>query len=164
MKLSLAHHPICGQFRSHTFSVGGLFLCLGCTGFYSGVLIGGLIILIVRAFQLDWFTLVCISAAMFLPTIFRLMKIPVFSSEDKYIRFLFRLLLGAGVAFGLTSIVKAPHVLIGLIQLILGVGLYLGIGINRIRSKNMWLECQDCTYTLSTECPGLTHFHLRKDS
>ncbi|MFX0122097.1 MAG: hypothetical protein ACFFAE_00535 [Candidatus Hodarchaeota archaeon] len=163
-KLSLAHHPLCWHFKTHTLSIGGISFCLGCAGFYSGVLIGVLIMVMWRIFQLDWITLVCIATAMFLPTIFRLIKIPLFSSEDKYIRFFFRWVLGIGVAFGLVSIVKAPHLMIGLIQFILGVGLYLGIGINRIRSKDMWIECQDCKYTISTSCPGLAPFNLGKES
>lgn len=164
VKLSLAHHPLCWHFRSHTFYIGGIALCLGCTGFYSGVLVGTLIVIIGRVFQLDWFTLVGIATAIFLPTIFRLMKIPFFSSEKKGIKFLFRWLLGIGIAIGLVSIVKAPHVLIGLIQFILGFGLYLGIGLNRIRSKDMWIECQDCTDVMSINCPGFSPFHLGKDS
>ncbi len=164
VKLTLAHHPLCWQFESHTFRVCGIILCLGCTGFYTGVLIGVLIIMIGRVFQLDWFTLVGIATVLLLPTIFQLIKIPFFSSEQKSFRFLFRWLLGIGVAIGLLSIVKAPHVLIGSIQFILGFGLYLGIGINRIRSKDMWIECQNCTYIMSTGCPGFAPFHLGTDS
>ncbi|MFX1515449.1 MAG: hypothetical protein ACFFC6_04010 [Promethearchaeota archaeon] len=55
--------------------------------------------------------------------------------QKKSLRLLFRELLGFGVVIGMISIVKAPHILIGLFQFLLGVGLYLGIGINRIRMK-----------------------------
>ena len=160
VKLSLAHHPICRHFRSHTLQIDGVFLCLGCTGFYSGIFIGILIIVLYGFFSINWFSSVIITTAMFSPTIFRLMKIPFFTTEKKSLRFLFRWLLGCGVAIGLVSIVNAPHVLIGVIQFSLGVGLYLGIGINRIRSRDMWFECQNCSYTPSTDCPGFSSFHL----
>jgi hypothetical protein len=100
---------------------------------------------------------------MFLPTILRLLEIPLFTSEKKSLRLVFRWLLGFGVAIGIISIVKAPHVLIGLTQFLLGVGLYLGIGINRIRSKDLWFECKDCTYPMSINCPGFSPFNLGMD-
>ena len=164
VKLSLAHHPLCWHFRPHTIRIGGIILCLGCTGFYSGVLVGTLIIIFGMIFQLDWFILICIATIMALPTIFRLIKLPLFTSSNKGVKFLFRWLLGIGVAIGLVSIVKAPHVMIGSLQFILGFGLYLGIALNRIRSKDMWNECQDCTYTMSLDCPGFMPFNLRTDS
>ncbi len=164
VKISLAHHPLCWHFNPHTLRIDGVILCLGCTGFYSGVFIGALIIIFGRIFQLDWLILTFIATIMALPTIFRLFKFPFFASKNKRPRFLFRWLLGIGVAIGLVSIFKAPHVLIGLIQFILGFGLYLGIGLNRIRSKDMWVECQACTYTRSIDCPGFSAFHLGNDS
>jgi hypothetical protein len=165
VKLSLAHHPLCEHFRSHTLQIGGINLCLGCSGFYGGILIGILVIVISwNLTRIEWFSLVVISTVMLLTTIFRLMNIPFFSTKRKSLRLLFRLLLGFGVAIGLVSLVIVPNVLIGLIQFLLGMGLYLGIGINRIRSKDMWIECQDCLHTISINCPGYTPFHLGKDS
>lgn len=124
------------------------------------MLIGGLIIIIGSIFQYDWMILVMISTVMFLPTILHVLEIPLFSSEKKSLRLVFRWLLGFGVAIGIISIVKAPHVLVGLIQFLLGVGLYLGVGINRIRSKDMWFECKDCTYLMSINCPRFSPFIL----
>lgn len=165
VKFSLAHHPVCEHFRSHTLQIGGIYLCLGCSGFYGGISIGILVIVIAwNLFRLEWLSLVVISTVMFLPTILRLMNIPFFSTTRKPLRLLFRLLLGFGVAIGLISIVIAPNVLIGLTQFLLGMGLYLGIGINRIRSKDMWLECQDCLHTISVNCPGFAPFYLGNDS
>ncbi len=162
LKFSIAHHPVCWHYRLHTLHIGSFTLCLGCTGFYGGVFLGAVMFIFRNVVQLDWFGLVIIASSLAVPTILRLMNLPFFNSTRKYLRFLFRLLLGIGVAFGLASITKAPNVFIGFSQFILGVGLYLGIGYQRIRSKDMWTECQDCTFTMSFDCPGFAPFHLSK--
>lgn len=164
LRISLAHHPLCWHYRLHTIRFRGISLCLGCTGFYIGVLIGSLIVLLKGVVHLDWFGLVIVATIMASPTILRLMNIPFFKSQDKLPRFIFRWLLGIGVIIGLVSIIKAPNVFIGLGQLILGAGLYLGISLNRIRSKDLWNGCQDCTFTISPDCPGLSPYYFRKDS
>ncbi len=164
VKLSLAHHPLCWQFRPHTIHIDGIVLCLGCTGFYSGILIGTLIIIFGSFFQFDWFSLVSIATIFALPTIFRLLKIPLFVSAKKSLRFLFRWLLGIGVSIGLISVIRAPNLVIGLVQFVLGFGLYLGIAFNRIRSKDMWTECQNCSHTMSLDCPGFAPFYPRNES
>ncbi|MFX1285796.1 MAG: DUF2085 domain-containing protein [Promethearchaeota archaeon] len=163
VKLSLAHHPLCWQFKAHTIRIGGIVLCLGCTGFYSGILIGTFIVIFGRLFQFEWLVLVSIATILAFPTILRLLKIPFFASTNKILRLLYRWLLGIGVSIGLVSIFKAPHLIIGLIQFVLGFGLYLGIALNRMRSKEMWTECQDCSYSISLECPGFAPFYLRKE-
>ena len=162
LKLSFAHHPLCWQYRLHTLHIGRISLCLGCTGFYSGVFIGGLMFLFKDVAQLDWLVLVIITLVLASPTIVRLLNLPFFNTTKKQFRFLFRFLLGIGVSFGLASITKAPNVFIGFSQFALGVVLYLGIGYKRIRSKDMWTECHDCTFTMSFNCPGFSPFNLGK--
>ena len=113
--------------------------------------------------RLNWEQLVAIATIMFLPTMLRLLKIKPFNSKQRKLRFIYRWLLGFGVAIGIFSIFKAPNQFIGFIQLALGIGLYSVISFKRIKSGNsgeFWSECQDCSFTPSPECPGYSPFYL----
>ena len=160
IKLSLAHHPICWHYRMHTIRIRGVALCLGCTGFYSGMIIGIVLTLIGGINRLNWEELVVIATLMFLPTILRLFKIKPFNSKLRETRFFLRWLLGVGVAIGIYSIFNAPNEVIGFVQLFLGIGLYSTISYRRIRSGNFWSECQDCSFHPSPDCPGFSPFYL----
>ncbi len=137
-------------------------MCLGCTGFYSGILIGILLTFISGLYQLNWEVLVTLAVLMFFPTLLRLLKVRPFNSKLRVFRLIFRWLLGFGVAVGLFSIFNAPNSIIGLIQVVLGVGLYSLISYRRIKSGNFWLECQECSFNPSPDCPGLSPFYLPK--
>ena len=162
LKLSLAHHPICWHYRPHTIRIKNVAICLGCTGFYSGIIIGILFTFISGLYQLNWDLLVALAILMFLPTFLRLLKIKPFNSKQRVLRLIFRWLLGLGVALGLFSIFNAPNIIIGLLQVILGIGLYSAISYRRIKSGNFWSECQDCSFSPSPDCPGLSPFYLPK--
>jgi hypothetical protein len=160
IKLSLAHHPLCWHYRPHTIRFKNVAFCLGCTGFYSGIIIGIIFIISSGLHQLNWEELVTMAIFTFLPTLLRLLNFKLFNSKQRGLRFVFRWLLGVGVAIGLFSIFKAPNQIIGLIQIGLGIGLYSIISYRRIRSGNFWQECQDCSFNPSPDCPGFSPFHL----
>ena len=160
IKLSLAHHPMCWHYRLHTFRFRNVALCLGCTGFYSGTIIGILFIFMSGINRLNWEELVTVATIMFLPAILRLLRIEPFNSKRREYRIIFRWLLGVGVVVGIFSIFNAPNQVIGLIQIVLGIGLYSIISYRRIKSGNYWSECQDCSFNPSPECPGFAPFYL----
>ncbi|MFX0211865.1 MAG: hypothetical protein ACFFDT_38170 [Candidatus Hodarchaeota archaeon] len=95
VKFSLAHHPLCVQLRPHTIQIGGINLCLGCTGFYGGISIGILVVVITwNLFRLEWLSLVVISTVMFLPTILRLINIPFFFYKEKISKIIIPIIIG----------------------------------------------------------------------
>ena len=164
IKLSLAHHPTCWHYRMHTIRIRNVSICLGCTGFYSGMITGILFTFIFGLNRFNWEVLVTIVTIMFIPTILRLLNLRPFNSEQRELRFIFRWLLGVGVAVGILSIFTAQNQVIGFIQLVLGVGLYSIISYRRIKSGNFWSECQDCSFHPSPDCPGFSPFYLPKKS
>lgn len=167
IKLSLAHHPLCWHYRLHTIRFRNVSFCLGCTGFYSGIILGILFVYMSGIHRLNWGELVTIVTILFLPTILRLLNIEPFNSKQRKLRFIFRWLLGVGVAVGIFSIFNAPNQFIGFAQLVFGIGLYSMISYRRLKSGNsgdFWSECQDCSFTPSPECPGYSPFHLPRKS
>ncbi|MHA2224382.1 MAG: DUF2085 domain-containing protein [Candidatus Hodarchaeales archaeon] len=158
VKLSLAHHPICYLYRNHTLQIKNFTLCLGCTGFYSGCFVGIFILIFGKISTFGWWTMVIVAAIMAIPTIFRLMNVPIFSSQDKRLRFVFRWLLGIGVVIGFMSIFIAPNLYIGVIQFFLGLATYIGISLKRVLSDDLWNECQDCSFIRAPDCPGFAPF------
>ncbi|MFX1251044.1 MAG: hypothetical protein ACFFCZ_05510 [Promethearchaeota archaeon] len=99
---------------------------------------------------------------MAMPTVFRLLSVPFFDTSKRPLRFVFRYLLGFGAVLGLLSLFKAPNALIGGVQIGLAIALYIAITVKRIKSKDAWEECQDCTFTRSLYCPGMEPFHIWK--
>lgn len=160
LKLSLAHHPLCWQYRNHTIKIFNIKFCLGCTGFYSGLTIGGLIILFTSFFSpFSWIELVVLSTLLYLPTMLRLLNASFFNTSNKYLRLLFRFLLGFGISTGVLSIFIAYNLLMQILQVLLGVGLYAGLTIQRARNKDLFKECETCSFTRSPTCPGFKPFH-----
>ena len=160
LKLSLAHHPVCWQYRNHTIKIFKIKFCLGCTGFYSGFFLGSLIIFLTPFFSsFSWTELVLLSTFLYIPTMLRLIKLPLFKSSDKRLRILFRFLLGFGISTGLLSIFIANNLLIQIIQVFMGLGFYTGITIMRVIDKNAFKECETCTFIRSRRCPGFKPFH-----
>lgn len=158
--LSLAHHPLCWQYRNHTLKIFNIKFCLGCTGFYSGFVLGTIIILFSSFFSpFNWTELVILSTLLYLPTMLRLISIPPFNTSNKYLRLSYRFLLGYGISTGLLSIFKASSLLIQVIQFCMGIGLYGGLTIHRARNKDLFKECETCSFTRSPTCPGFRPFH-----
>jgi len=48
-----------------------------------------------------------------------------------------------------------------LLQFLLGIGLYAGIGLKRVFGKNVMDECNDCSFSPSWECTGFSPFHIK---
>jgi hypothetical protein len=51
-----------------------------------------------------------------------------------------------------------------MIQILLGLGLYMGITIARIKDPDAWKECESCTYTRSSNCFGFKQFYFPEES
>ena len=163
LKLSIAHHPLCWQYRNHTIKIFNTKFCLGCTGFYSGFFLGSIIIIFTSFFSnFNWVNLVLLSTILYLPTILRIINIPFFNTSNKQLRLIFRLLLGFGISTGLLSIYIASNFLIQLVQFFMGIGLYAGLTIHRAKNKDLFKECETCTFQRSDNCPGFRPFHLNR--
>ncbi|MHA1168470.1 MAG: hypothetical protein ACTSP4_01325 [Candidatus Hodarchaeales archaeon] len=164
LRLSLAHHPLCWHYRLHRIHFLGIELCLGCTGFYLGMIAGIIPVFARMLDNIEWASLVFIASLFFLPSILRIISFPRFNSKNRLPRFLFRFLLGIGVTIGIVSITVAPDPIIAIFQLVLGLGLYITINIKRAMSKDAWNECTECTFTMSLACPGFAPFRLKQTS
>ncbi|MHA1989111.1 MAG: hypothetical protein ACW98D_21015 [Promethearchaeota archaeon] len=163
LKLSLAHHPLCWQYRNHLIKIRSLAFCLGCSGFYSGFTLGLALILLGVLNSFLWLELVFVSSVFYLPTILRLLKTPGFISSKKKYRFVMRFLLGVGIGTGLFSIAIAPNIFIQIIQILMGLGLYTGISVVRIRDTQAWKECETCAHVRNRKCFGFRSFYEEDD-
>lgn len=162
LHLSIVHHPLCWHYRNHLIRIRGIGFCLGCTGFYSGLVLGIVMVFFSEIEKFEWAYLILIAMVLYVPTIFRLVGLPFFNTNKKKLRLIYRFLLGFGVTIGFISIFKAPNFIIGISQFILGVGLYLSIGLRRVLSKDSWKECEECSYSPSPHCPGFIPFNMKK--
>lgn len=109
--------------------------------------------------KLTWENLVFIAFFLFLPTILRLIDFSIFDSENKKLRFLFRFLLGSAITIGTLSIFAAENIYFQLVQVFIGLSLYTAISLKRIRNKDSFAECRQCTFVRSPNCPGFRPFH-----
>ncbi len=157
LRYSLAHHPVCWQFRDHLIRVGGWSLCLGCTGFYGGFIAGIGLIVFGGLSTFSWFELIVLAFILWIPTLLRLGNLMFFNTARKGYKFVFRVLLGVGIAVGVYSIFIAPSLIIQITQILIGILFYSGLTINRIRKgPQEWDRlCEACTFTRNNYCPGL---------
>ncbi len=157
IRYSLAHHPICWQFRDHIINIKGIRLCLGCTGFYTGFFLGLLVGYIWLVDRLAWLYFIMFALFLWIPTIFRLMNVPFFTTTNRRLRFLFRWLLGIGIGIGVISILVAPSVGFQVLQVIIGLLFYIGMTIKRVKGglRDWDALCNTCTFTRNLNCPGM---------
>ncbi|MHA2388141.1 MAG: DUF2085 domain-containing protein [Candidatus Hodarchaeales archaeon] len=157
VRYSLAHHPVCWQYREHLLRVKGWSLCLGCTGLYSGFILGTIIILLGILHPLEWGELIILAIILYLPTMLRLTHISAFDSSNRKLRISFRGSLGVGIAVGIYSIIKAPSFEIQVIQVLIGIVFYGIISYKRIKSgtKEWDALCDTCSFNRNTACPGM---------
>ncbi|MHA2365706.1 MAG: hypothetical protein ACXAC7_17240 [Candidatus Hodarchaeales archaeon] len=163
LKLSLAHHPICWQYRNHVIRFKDWSFCLGCSGFYSGLFLGLGIILLGLLTYFSWFDLILIALLLYFPTIFRILNIPLFTSSKKSFRFIFRFSLGNGIAVGLLSIWIANDIYLQLFQILFGLGFYIALSFKRIIDKESFQECNTCTFLRGSNCPGFKSFYFKAE-
>lgn len=114
--------------------------------------------------NIKWPIMVFIASLLFIPSILRILSFPYFNSKNRLPRFFFRLLLGIGVTIGLVSITIAPDAIIAISQLGLGLGLYAAISVKRAMSKDAWTECSECTFIMTSTCPGFAPFNIKRSS
>ncbi|MFX0014720.1 MAG: hypothetical protein ACFFB2_06220 [Promethearchaeota archaeon] len=157
LRYSVAHHPICWQYRDHLIRIRGWSLCLGCTGFYSGFILGGITIFLGVFTHVTWEALIFLAIVFSLPTMFRLVDFSFFNSSDRRLRIVFRGFLGLGIVIGIYSIFVAPSFEFQFLQVLLGLVFYAGITVQRIRSgRKEWdLLCATCSFSRNTKCPGM---------
>ncbi|MHA2345143.1 MAG: hypothetical protein ACXACP_00350 [Candidatus Hodarchaeales archaeon] len=157
LRYSLAHHPTCWQYREHLIRVNGWSLCLGCTGFYSGFIIGLIVIFLGFLQAFGWTELIILAIFLYLATFLRLANVPFFNSSSRKLRISFRGLLGIGIAVGLYSITIAPSFEIQIFQVLLGITFYGIISFKRVKTgpKEWDTLCESCTFTRNTNCPGM---------
>ena len=157
LRYSLAHHPVCWQYRDHLIRVKGWHLCLGCTGFYSGFILGGIGIILGFLQNVDWEGLIILAIIFYLPTMLRLANMRGFNSSNRKLRITFRGSLGIGIVVGLYSIVIAPSFEIQLLQVLIGIVFYSVISYKRIKSGTADWDtlCVTCTFTRNSSCPGM---------
>jgi hypothetical protein len=74
-----------------------------------------------------------------------------------------RFLLGVGIGTGLFSIAIAPNIFIQIIQILMGLGLYTGISVVRIRDTQAWKECETCAHVRNRKCFGFRSFYEEDD-
>ncbi len=157
LRYSLAHHPTCWQYREHLIRMKGWSFCLGCTGFYSGVILGTIFIFFGLLQEIKWLGLVSLAILLYLPTMLRLVNIPLFNSSSRKLRIIFRGLLGIGIAIGILSIIRAPSLEIQFFQVFIGLLFYGIISYVRVKKgpKEWDVLCETCTFTRNTNCPGM---------
>ncbi|MHA1827389.1 MAG: hypothetical protein ACTSX6_01945 [Candidatus Heimdallarchaeaceae archaeon] len=100
----LAHHPVDESYENHVFKIGHLYLCVGCTGLYSGVTIFFILFFLVPdVFQGKAIITAMISLFGTTLALFQLWLEP----ENKWIKFSLRFCLGlsVGAYFGLIILV-----------------------------------------------------------
>jgi uncharacterized membrane protein len=157
LRYSLAHHPVCWQYREHLLKVKGWSLCLGCTGFYSGLFLGGFVIFLGLLRDVDWLELIILAIILYLPTMLRLADVRGFNSSNRKLRISFRGLLGVGIAVGIYSILFAPSFEIQALQILIGMAFYTLITFQRIKNgTGKWdALCDTCSFNRNANCPGM---------
>ena len=156
IKMSLAHHPLCYFYRNDIIRLPffrNYPLCLGCFGVYSGILLM-LLVLFLGFFHPNWNLAVILSLLFLVPTCIRF--ILIIPKKMKMLRLLTRLLLGFAIGIGLYSLTIVPNILLLVLQLLLGIVIYILLAIQRTR--NPYPECLPCIYNPSKACPGLSPF------
>ena len=157
LKMSLAHHPLCYFYRHDVIRVPffrSYPLCLGCTGVYSGMLFM-LLDIFAGFFHPNWNLAIEVFFVCMIPTFIRFfITIP---KKMKLLRFATRFLLGLAVGIGLFSLEIAPNVFLLILQLFIGILIYLLLA--RQRAKDPYPECIPCSFNPSKACPGSSIFY-----
>lgn len=138
---NFAHHPTCSVYKNHYFSIGRIKLCVGCTSLYSML---GIFFAMFFSFY-DFFT----NYPIILPIIYSVGIIAfgfhlLLHPEKKWIKAIFRGILGLGIGAYIAVIILGPT---WWIRLILSAFIPIEIIIFAIvRGKRANLElCETCS-------------------
>ena len=135
-ELYLAHHEICEECKNHVFKIGPLYLCVGCTSVFLGIVIFGIILFsffdIFRGFPLIVALITSFGVFMALIQLF-------IKPTNKLLKALMRFSLGLGMGAFLALLVFIPNW-----YLKFGLFVLLGIGTilyNIVRSYSHMDDC-----------------------
>ncbi|MHA1205756.1 MAG: hypothetical protein ACTSSL_12630 [Candidatus Heimdallarchaeaceae archaeon] len=136
---NFAHHPTCSVYINHYFNIGGLKLCVGCTSLYSALIIEMILYFIFRSIIESYVIYVTIIGLIG----FSAALIQYFAKfENKWIKAVFRFILGIGIGSYLIIVFITPK---WWLQLILASILILsGALYNIMRGKANIQYCDMC--------------------
>lgn len=136
---NFAHHPTCSVYKNHYFNIGGLKLCVGCTSLYSALIIEIILYFVYSSFFVNYIVYVTIIGLIG----FSVAVIQYFiKPENKWIKAMFRFILGIGIGSYLIIVLITPR---WWLQLILGSILILsGALYNIMRGKANVQYCDIC--------------------
>lgn len=105
-ELYLSHHPICDCYKNHYFKIGPVYLCVGCTSFFSGSTIFLLLYFLLPTIFQDKPLVIIIPG--FIGIILALIQL-WWRPEKKIIKILLRFMLGwaMGAFFGLIILIPS---------------------------------------------------------
>ncbi len=136
----LAHHPLCIKFKNHVFVIGPLSLCVGCTSVLLGFISFTILFFVMQnIFLIRPLILASVAASGVFIALIQVLLRP----SNKWIKALFRLVLGIGLGSFTGLIVLVPNwgLKIGLFFFLFpGVYLY-----NILRGLSPYLECESCS-------------------
>lgn len=155
----LAHHPLCDKFADHVYTIKGIKICRGCTNFYSGMIVGLILIPLLTVFlELSFWILFALNWALFVPTI-----LAVILSPPRIFKDFSRLLLGVGMISAACTIVVGIIYTIetsnywGLIIALLTIIIYFTSKsyLSKIRNRRNAAICMSCEQYLLPRCDGM---------
>ncbi len=136
----LAHHPLCYNFNNHVFKIGSLYFCVGCFSVLFGFIVSSILFFIFKAF-FETLPIILASVGLFgvCMSLFQLLLKP----ENKFLKFLFRLLLGVAIGAYTGILILVPKIWLSiLLFLLLFPGVYL---YNILRGSSPYKECEKCS-------------------
>ncbi len=104
---NIAHHPTCSRYENHLFRIGKLNLCVGCTSMYSSWALYLLVFFLLPSFfQKNY---VIINAFVFVVAMVSPLLHIVIKPENKWIKSVFRGILGIGLGAYSGLIILVPN-------------------------------------------------------
>ncbi len=149
-RFKFAHHPICTNYRTHFWKVGGLYLCQGCSLVYSSFLITLLFLIIFHVILLPAQYLI-----VGMSLLVSILLIEKYNANLRFIKRLARVGTGLGLGISFSAFLLYPDLFIKLGGLFVSLaGFYLFNYIRRTKEKED--KCQTCAdYQGHKICYGL---------
>ena len=148
-----SHHPLCDQFKNHTFNISGREFCIGCfIGYPSGiiVLLVGYLFNIFQFMQTGLLWIIgFILISIYIASTFH-------SSDAKKIKIFSKVFMGSGVAFLIAAIFSYSWDLwIKFLTIFVVINIILGL-LSFKRLKGIKKTCTNCEWKNNwRDCPGM---------